>query len=443
MSGNIAITVEGLSKKYRIGLKEEIHDSIGEAIASLLRSPIDNFKKLRKLSTFSDDQSEDIIWALKDVSFEVKKGEVLGIIGKNGAGKSTLLKILSKITEPTEGSIEINGKVASLLEVGTGFHGELTGRENVYLNGTILGMTKKEVDEKFDEIVEFSGVEKFIDTPVKRYSSGMTVRLAFAVAAHLEPEILIIDEVLAVGDVEFQRKCLGKMKDFSSSGRTVLFVSHNMTAVKNLCPKSILLEGGKIVKYGSTNDIVKYYLDRNLQKNKAIVSGEHIMKLAEGIILKPPTVTLNQIAVLNANMEPQTEFYSDDPIILAAQVFANTQLQDLRISFTITDEEEQPILSSVVIDSENYTNQFYKLKKGVYNFRCFIPPNTFGNREYYLSVGVLHRKMEHYGISKLLTFNIRFKGYNQSELGSEDYAYVRPKLDWECVEVKEHSSVNE
>ena len=193
----------------------------------------------------------DIFWALKDINFEVKKGEVLGIIGKNGAGKSTLLKILSRITEPTGGRIEIYGRIASLLEVGTGFNPELSGRENVYLNGTILGMTKKEIDLKFDEIIDFSGVEKFIDTPVKRYSSGMKVRLAFAVAAHLDPEILIIDEVLAVGDAEFQKKCLGKMHDVAENeGRTVLFVSHNMSAVQTLCSRSVVLENGCLIFLG-------------------------------------------------------------------------------------------------------------------------------------------------------------------------------------------------
>ncbi|MGD9857227.1 MAG: ABC transporter ATP-binding protein, partial [Planctomycetaceae bacterium] len=205
-----AITVENLSKAYRIGLKEEIPDTLLSAATSVLRAPLKNLKRLRSLDTYSTNgDAEDIVWALKDVSFEVQEGEVLGVIGRNGAGKSTLLKILSRITKPTSGRAIIRGRVSSLLEVGTGFHPELSGRENVYMNGTILGMTKREIDRKFDEIVDFSGVEKFLDTPIKRYSSGMKVRLAFAVAAHLEPEILIIDEVLAEGDAEFQSKCLG------------------------------------------------------------------------------------------------------------------------------------------------------------------------------------------------------------------------------------------
>jgi lipopolysaccharide transport system ATP-binding protein len=261
-SADIAIKVENISKRYRIGTKEDIHDSIGGTIFNFLKSPIKNYKKYSSLYKFDNDNndSSDILWALKNVSFNVKRGEVIGIIGRNGAGKSTLLKILSRITDPTSGSAEIRGKVSSLLEVGTGFHPELTGRENIFLNGTILGMKKIEVEKKYDEIVEFSGVKKFIDTPVKRYSSGMKVRLAFAVAAHLEPEILIVDEVLSVGDADFQNKCLGKMRDHTKFGRTVLFVSHNLGAVIDLCPRSIFLNKGQIVAEGPSREIVEQYL---------------------------------------------------------------------------------------------------------------------------------------------------------------------------------------
>tara|TARA_B100000315_G_scaffold249798_1_gene281571 strand:- start:6341 stop:7624 length:1284 start_codon:yes stop_codon:yes gene_type:complete len=263
---DIPIKVNNLSKRYRIGLKEELHDTFIGSMLEWFKSPYSNYKKVRSLTTFSNnDESDDIIWALKDVSFEVKKGEVLGIIGKNGAGKSTLLKILCRITGPTNGRISINGRVASLLEVGTGFHPELSGRENIYLNGTILGMTRSEIDTKFDQILDFSGVEEFIDTPVKRYSSGMKVRLAFSVAAHLEPEILLIDEVLSVGDLEFQRKCLGKMEDVSQSGRTVLFVSHNLDSVLNLCGRAILLENGQIVSMGKTEKIVNQYIQQGYE----------------------------------------------------------------------------------------------------------------------------------------------------------------------------------
>lgn len=259
---DIAIKVENLSKAYRIGQREQQHDTLGAVIASLAKSPLRNFKRLRNLSKFDDYNDPDIFWALRDVSFEVKHGEVLGIIGKNGAGKSTLLKILARITEPTYGRAEVYGRIASLLEVGTGFNPELTGRENIYLNGTILGMTKREIDLKLDEIIDFSGVEQFLDTPVKRYSSGMKVRLAFAVAAHLDPEILIIDEVLAVGDVEFQKKCLGKMQDVSSrEGKTVFFVSHDMSAISKLCYKCLLLNRGQIEILNETKLVLDKYLN--------------------------------------------------------------------------------------------------------------------------------------------------------------------------------------
>ena len=266
-SNDFAIKAESLSKIYRIGIKQEMRDSFAGAIFDFIKSPWKNYQKYRSLYKFDDiktghgnSNAADVIWALRDVSFKVKRGEVIGIIGQNGAGKSTLLKILCRITDPTSGFAEIRGRVSSLLEVGTGFHPELTGRENIYLNGTILGMTKNEVDRKFDEIVDFSGVEKFVDTPVKRYSSGMQVRLAFSVAAHLEPEILLIDEVLAVGDAEFQKKCLNKMQNAGQEGRTVLFVSHNMPAVTRLCSRTILLNHSMIIDDGPSAKVVKNYL---------------------------------------------------------------------------------------------------------------------------------------------------------------------------------------
>ena len=264
---NIAIQAEHISKCYRIGLKETMQDSLLKTISNFMINPLKNYRTYRALYNFDDvspDQDtnpSDVIWAVKNVSFEVKEGEVVGIIGVNGAGKSTLLKILSRITVPTTGRVTIRGRVSSLLEVGTGFHQDLTGRENIYLNGTILGMRKKEIDRKFDEILDFSGVEKFLDTPVKRYSSGMKVRLAFAVAAYLEPEILIIDEVLAVGDAGFQKKCMEKMKDVGQHGRTVLFVSHNMQAITRLCPRTILLNDGQVLADGPSHEMVSLYLN--------------------------------------------------------------------------------------------------------------------------------------------------------------------------------------
>ncbi|NVO85916.1 ABC transporter ATP-binding protein [Hymenobacter terrestris] len=262
---NIAIRVENLGKLYRlgeIGTGTLSHD-LNRAWARL-RGKEDPFAKIGETNDRATKGSSDYVWSLKDVSFDVKQGEVLGIIGRNGAGKSTLLKILSKVTAPTTGRIKVKGRIASLLEVGTGFHPELTGRENIFLNGAILGMTKAEIRSKFDEIVDFSGVERYIDTPVKRYSSGMYVRLAFAVAAFLEPEILIVDEVLAVGDAEFQKKCLGRMKHVSvNDGRTVLFVSHNMEALNRLCDRSVLLAQGRVEKIADTDTIIGSYVQKN------------------------------------------------------------------------------------------------------------------------------------------------------------------------------------
>jgi lipopolysaccharide transport system ATP-binding protein len=246
----VAIDAQGLGKRYRIGELQAAYGTLRESVTHAAK----------RLTRQEPPRSREEIWALRDVSFRVQQGEVLGVIGRNGAGKSTLLKVLTRITSPTEGRAEIRGRVGSLLEVGTGFHPELTGRENIYLNGAILGMRRKEITGKLDEIVDFSGVSRFLDTPVKRYSSGMYVRLAFSVAAHLEPEILLVDEVLAVGDAEFQARCLGRMEDLGDTGRTVLFVSHNMQAVAQLCDRAILLEGGRVVRDGPSGEIVAHYL---------------------------------------------------------------------------------------------------------------------------------------------------------------------------------------
>ncbi len=288
---SIAIQVQGLSKKYVLGHQRDKRDGLRHALEEALRSPLRWF---RQRQADRARASEDF-WALKDVNFEVPEGEVVGIIGRNGAGKSTLLKVLSRITEPTAGSVRIRGRVASLLEVGTGFHQELTGRENIFLNGAILGMSKAEITRKFDEIVAFSEVEKFLDTPVKRYSSGMYVRLAFAVAAHLEPEILIVDEVLAVGDAEFQKKCLGKMGEVSKSGRTVLFVSHNMAATRALCSTAIWMEKGRVKEMGRVGPVADRYLAR-LHDNPSLDVALADLPRAQhfGSKLKISHVRLNQ-----------------------------------------------------------------------------------------------------------------------------------------------------
>jgi len=268
MSSETAIRISGLSKSYQIARERDVRaTNLGEAIVERIRHPL----KRSQTETF---------WALKEIDLEIKKGEVVGVIGRNGAGKSTLLKILSRITEPTSGRIELFGRVGALLEVGTGFHPELTGRENIYLNGAILGMRKSDIRKQFDAIVDFSEVERFLDTPVKRYSSGMYVRLAFAVAAHLNPEILIVDEVLAVGDAEFQKKCLGKMKDVAGDGRTVIFVSHNMTAVESLCTSAILLESGKTVARASSREVLQKYL-YTIHESGEVVSDSRVAQLVK------------------------------------------------------------------------------------------------------------------------------------------------------------------
>ncbi|MFC0263485.1 ABC transporter ATP-binding protein [Fontibacter flavus] len=338
---NTIIKVENLSKRYRIGLQEKKADTFAQQLWTNLKAPIENFKRIKSLGKF-EEENDSVHWALKDVSFEVKQGEVLGIIGKNGAGKSTLLKILSKITEPTSGRIEMNGRVAALLEVGTGFHPELTGRENIYMNGTILGMTKREIDRKLDEIIEFSGVEKFVDTPIKFYSSGMKVRLGFSVAAHLDPEILIIDEVLAVGDFEFQKKCLGKMEDVSQKeGRTVLFVSHNMASVKRLCTKGIVLDHGKFGFSSDAENAVNFYLtNASTQKDTSIADRED--RIGNGV------VKVIGIDLIDKNNEILEQVISGDWLKIRLNLDSNLGVIDyskLFVGVAFRDQDETRVIS--------------------------------------------------------------------------------------------------
>lgn len=298
----VAIRVENLGKMYHIGGPQERYETFRDAITKTISAPFRRTRDLLRGESASNLKEE--IWALKDVSFEVKHGEVVGIIGRNGAGKSTLLKILSRITEPTTGYVDIYGRVGALLEVGTGFHPELTGRENVYLNGAILGMSRADINRKFDEIVDFSGVEKFIDTPVKHYSSGMGLRLGFAVAAYLEPEILVVDEVLAVGDAEFQKKCLGKMSDVASEGRTVLFVSHNMAAVQALCTKAVLLSNGKIIFSESAEKVISHYLSdfRTTSSNYISTKNKEVNTFAQ----------IREISLLDRKHAPITQLITSE-----------------------------------------------------------------------------------------------------------------------------------
>lgn len=326
------IKVENLSKCYTIRHQNGAGDGLRHAIHDLATAPLRWLAGLwgdgslvsdtqyPNPNTQSPTPNTEDFWALRDVSFEVKRGEVVGIIGRNGAGKTTLLKILSRITDPTEGRVRIRGRVASLLEVGTGFHPELTGRENIFLNGAILGMRRREIDRKFDQIVDFSGVEKFIDTPVKRYSSGMYVRLAFAVAAHLEPEILIIDEVLAVGDAEFQKKCLGKMEDVASEGRTVLFVSHNMAAVEGLCSNAILLEGGQLIEYGTTLQIIRRY------QNTAGDSVSATFRLVKHGRAPYTVPIMQKVTLKNADDHPTTSFPMGASVFIEVEFDAPSEL---------------------------------------------------------------------------------------------------------------------
>jgi lipopolysaccharide transport system ATP-binding protein len=312
MTSDVVIRAEGLGKKYIIGHEVERngYTTFREVAARTARDAWGRVADAARGRAIVRGEATEEFWALKDVSFEVKRGEVLGIIGRNGAGKSTLLKILSRITEPTQGHVTIIGRVASLLEVGTGFHPELTGRENIYLNGAILGMSRAEIRRKFDEIVDFSGVEKFIDTPVKRYSSGMQVRLAFSVAAHLEPEILVVDEVLAVGDAQFQKKCLGKMGEVSTrEGRTVLFVSHQLGMVARLCNRAMLLSGGALTKADDTRDV----LDAYRREVEVLSTTSRIGSAAHG-------THISHIATFDRNGEPSSEFFFDEEITVRATI---------------------------------------------------------------------------------------------------------------------------
>jgi len=343
-----AIKVENISKSYTLGSTKD--NTFRHHISSL-------HKKTNVLNTF---------WALKEISFNVNKGEIIGIIGKNGAGKSTLLKILSQITKPSSGKIELNGRVASLLEVGTGFHPELTGRENIFLNGTILGMRRAEIVTKFEEIVAFSGVEKFLDTPVKHYSSGMYVRLAFAVAAHLEPEILIIDEVLAVGDSEFQKKCLGKMSEVANSGRTVLFVSHNMQAVSALTNKCILLENGMVEYYGDTNAAIQKYL---CNSNDVYVNSK-----------TPDHPYIKRVEIHSSESENIQQV--NKPLSIAFDIETNRLLKGAAVSFQIVDNEGTPITHVLNIDSEvPFCNEI-----GVFKLKCTFPKLRLYPGKYSLTV---------------------------------------------------------
>ncbi|WP_374107986.1 ABC transporter ATP-binding protein [Tenacibaculum aquimarinum] len=339
MKDDVILKVEKLSKQYRLGTvgTGTISHDLNRWWAKI-RGKDDPYLKVGESNDRSSKGSSEYVWALKDINFEVKKGEVLGIIGKNGAGKSTLLKILSKVTGPTTGSIKSKGRIASLLEVGTGFHPEMTGRENIFLNGAILGMTKKEIASKLDEIIDFSGCERYVDTPVKRYSSGMKVRLAFAVAAHLEPDILVVDEVLAVGDAEFQKKAIGKMQDISKGdGRTVLFVSHDMGAVKRLCNKCVLLENGTIKTTGETDKIVNEYLSLKTTSKIQLNNFERI---------KDKELYFNSINIYNKELQSKEAYLYSEDIFIEMNIEAKEHINNSSIFVMVKQKNENRVFAA-------------------------------------------------------------------------------------------------
>lgn len=369
------ISVENLSKKYIIGhLKHERHSTLRDTLANGLNHF--SSKLLHPFAMRENDPTNEEFWALKDVSFDIRQGDRVGIIGRNGAGKSTLLKVLSRITEPTSGKVTIKGRVASLLEVGTGFHPELTGRENIYLNGAILGMSKVEIMRKFDEIVAFAEVEKFLDTPVKRYSSGMYVRLAFAVAAHLEPEILIVDEVLAVGDAQFQKKCLGKMEDVGKEGRTVLFVSHNMAVISRLCPRCIYLDHGEVANIGATPAVLESYLtaDFSHQTGEVIFTG--------GEDKDARFISARTVGVDGA---PKACFRSDENIRVILTYQINRQLFGVSVGLSILTAEQAVLWS--MTDWEAYPELLEKREPGIWKCEIVIPANVLKPDRYYIACG--------------------------------------------------------
>lgn len=417
------IKVSNLSKRYRLGLKEKQAETLTGQLVNVIKSPWTNLKRLKELNKFQSED-ESVFWALKNVSFEVKEGEVLGIIGKNGAGKSTLLKILSQITEPTSGKVEIYGRVASLLEVGTGFHPELSGRENIYLNGTILGMTRREIDSKLDEIIDFSGVEKFIDTPVKFYSSGMKVRLGFSVAAHLDPEILIVDEVLAVGDYEFQKKCLGKMEDVSKNqGRTILFVSHNLEAIKSLCSKGLYLQNGAFNSFGDVSLVVKDYL-KKYSKNTRHQSWSYDDSPGNNWI------RIESFSVYNKDQTSLDFLDRSQDISLEISFWFEKEIAKVNLSlllYTTTGECVFNVITQVPLP---------ELKKGLYKSYCKIPAFLLNEGEYKIDlIFVKDAKIKMFEFNDSIHFEVVETETREINWFGRFPGVIHPKLDFKIENV--------
>jgi lipopolysaccharide transport system ATP-binding protein len=422
----IAIRVENLSKYYRLGLigGGTLREDMQRKWAKWCGKP----DPLLQVSTEdTGNQEGEFIWALRDINFEVKQGEILGIIGRNGAGKSTLLKILSRITAPTDGRIMIKGRVGSLLEVGTGFHPELTGRENIYLNGTILGMTKAEVNRKLEEIVDFAEMAKFIDTPVKRYSSGMKVRLAFSVAAHLEPEILVIDEVLAVGDASFQKKCIGKMGDVASHGRTILFVSHNMLSVRSLCSRGIIMLGGKIEAEGETEAIVSKYLALEKETSKVneliwqnldTAPGNELLRVTRFAIEPSLNPVSSNVYVTNEELKVSIDF-------VCKKDFKN-------LGATIRFMTREEIVAFATSNMHNSHLREKSFPTGHHKLTCTVYPNLFNSGEYKVSLHFTESGKIFFKLNKLVSFDMtevsRETGYYGKRAG-----VLAPILHWEST----------
>jgi lipopolysaccharide transport system ATP-binding protein len=375
---NVAVRVEHLGKRYRIGSAPTHDGSLRDALVQAAKAPFRNLRRLRGLGRLAEHEASDIVWALKDVSFEVKHGEALGIIGRNGAGKSTLLKILSRITEPSKGRAVVHGRVGSLLEVGTGFHPELTGRDNVYLNGSILGMDRAHIDRKFDEIVAFSGVERYVDTPVKRYSSGMYLRLAFAVAAHLEPEVLVVDEVLAVGDAEFQKKCLGKMGEVAKEGRTVLFVSHHMGAVRTLCDSVLLLRGGCSVAFGDPDQIIAQYLDvRGETDSPELVWPE------PGAAPGTDELRARALRIRDGDGRITNELPDDEDLLVEIEYEVVQRIWNAQVGFQILTADGTIVMESYQGD---HLGDVGVQEPGSYRWACRIPGMFLNSGQYYVKL---------------------------------------------------------
>jgi lipopolysaccharide transport system ATP-binding protein len=412
---NTVLKVEKLSKQYRLGMvgvntfKEDT-----QRWWAKIRGKEDPFLSIGVENNRTLADKNKFVWSLKDINFEIKQGEVLGIIGKNGAGKSTLLKILSKVTAPTIGTVKVKGRIASLLEVGTGFHPELTGRENIYLNGAILGMRKHEITRKLDEIIAFAGVEKYVDTPVKRYSSGMYVRLAFAVAAHLESEILIVDEVLAVGDAEFQKKCLGKMGDVSKNqGRTILFVSHNIAAVRSICNKGMVLDNGLLKIYDGINKCVDFY-------NSFNITNKVEYKLAENYLVKNNKAILNSVRIYS-----NTEFFNIEDDIYLEVIFNNfLDGQILNISTSIYDDKDNYIIASPNLER-------VPLNKGLYKSVCKINKNTLNVGRYFFSVLLIGNNFELVEeLEKIVSIETKELGIYRGDYFGQWNGIIRPYFEW-------------